>query len=562
MRFMVLNYNHINFMIPTSESFVENLKNRILAALFSKETDQLKILIEHATDTAKNPELSETDEKYLRQTLTALLRHKHLLDNATGLKQQTKHLKMLLADKVRQADPGHMEYKYWENQLDISPWQRTYIFSQAITFQMTSGCSNFCRRCNEWALPKVRGHFSYDAVNTFIETFMTHGNKDLALYGGSDPLDWCDETHDITHVLNRLAETSQFSLLTKIPRGKGELAKALTKSGIPLSVSLTDRNRNRILSIEKQMGQSFTKQHATADLLIPAGLDEDFTTVKPSITDSYGTEISLDGCFAVIPAFTSALHPFGHKKIRITSKATFIPRKKIGRPALLVDYFKPLEVFTEQGPSILPALLDVQVENILFDNGSDELTPPGMRSIREYFDVFSDKARLKRKSLTPSVVKRIKAKYLYNTCFRNLRPENKAAMKNEILDHVRFTRKDIVAQARTCSISFFLASIYAYIQNQPIKCRIIRHLTRQEYMQLGVLFRYLDLSSPIAERLEDPNTDPWLLFRYYALALVHEGSLKLVNQFIRTCPAAFHPQKDRFIPANKIKRSSKLTKTV
>ena len=43
---------------------------------------------------------------------------------------------------------------------------------------------------------------------------------------------------------------------------------------------------------------------------------------------------------------------FGHKKIRITAKAKFIPGKKIGRPALLVDYFKPLGVVTEQGPRI------------------------------------------------------------------------------------------------------------------------------------------------------------------------------------------------------------------
>lgn len=546
---MVLILNYINFMTLIPESFVEDLKNRILAALFSKNTDQLKILIGYATDTAKNPEIGETNEKYLRQALTALIRHKHLLDKATGLKQQTKHLKNLLADKVRLAEPGHMEYDAWEKGLDLALWQHPYIFSEAITFQMTSGCSNFCRRCNEWALPKVRGHFSFAAVNTFIDTFLAHGNRDLALYGGSDPLDWRDFPHAITHVLNRLGKTCQFSLLTKIPRGKGDLAKALIKAGIPMSVSLTDRNRDRILCLEKQMGQSFTKQHATADLLIPAGLDEDFSTVKPSITDSYGTEISLDGCFAVIPAFTSALHPFGHKKIRITAQSTFIPRKKIGRPALLVDYFKPLEVLTEQGPSILPGLLDVQVENILCDNGRDELTPPGMRSIREYFDVFSDRARLKRKSLTPAVVKRIKKKYLHATGFRDLSSDKQTAMKNEILDHVRFTRKDIVARARTCSISFFLAAIHAYIQDQPIKCRIIRHLTLQEYMQLRERFRKLD-PAPIAERLENPDTDPWFLFRYYALTLVHNGPTKQVEAFIQACPATFHPEKDRFIPAD------------
>ncbi len=537
-------------IIVTPDAPVEDLKNRVVAALFSGKTKRLKTLLDQTTGWAKPAELWETDEKYLRQVLTALIRHKHLVDDHPDLKKQTKNLKHLLADKVHNADPGHMAYDTWKKRLDLAPWQNPYIFSEAITFQMTSGCSNFCRRCNEWALPKVRCHFNFDAVNTFIDTFVAHGNRDLALYGGSDPLDWCDGSHDITHVLNRLGRTCQFSLLTKIPRGKGDLAKALIKAGIPLSVSLTNRNRDRILCLETQMGESFTKQHATADLLIPAGLDEDFSTVKPSITDSYGTEISLDGCFAVIPSFTSALHPFGHKKIRITSQSAFIPRKKIGRPALLVDYFKPLEVLTEQGLSILPALLDVQVENILFDNGRDELTPPGMRSIREYFDIFSDKARLKRKKMIPSVVKRIKNRYLHATRFHDLSAEMQTAMKTEILDHVQFTRKNIVARAKTCSISFFLSGIYAYTQVHPTKCHIIRHMTLQEYMQRKKRFQNPDPTLPIAQRLENPNTDPWGLFRYYALTLVHEGPEKQVAQFIQTCPAAFHPEKDRFIPAN------------
>ena len=536
-------------IIDTPDALVEDLKNNILAALFAGNIRHLKALLDQANRTAKNPELGETDEKYLRQALTALVRYKHLINNHSALKTQTHQLKNLLVNKVRLADPGHMTYGQWENHLDIAGWQRPYIFREAITFQMTSGCSNFCRRCNEWALPKVRGHFSYDAVNTFIDTFLAHGNTDLALYGGSDPLDWSDNSRDITHVLNRLKTASRFSLLTKIPKGKDDLAMALIKARIPMSVSLTDRNRDRINSLEQQMGQTFAKQHATADLLIPAGLDEDFATVKPSITDSYGTEISPDGCFAVIPAFTSALHPFGHKKIRITRKTKFIPQKKIGRPALLVDYFKPLQVVTEKGATVLHTLMDVQVENILFDNGTDELTPPGMRSLREYFDVFSDKARLKRKSMTPSVVKRIKTKYLKGRRFKDLCPDKKQGMKNEIIDHIRFTRKEIVEQAKICSISFFLAAIHAYIQKQPVKCQIIRYMTLQEYSRVKTRFQILEPVAPIIQRLETLGIDPWLLFRYYALSLVHKGPVKEVTQFIKYVPAVFHPKKDRFIPA-------------
>ena len=114
--------------------------------------------------------------------------------------------------------------------------------------------------------------------------------------------------------------------------------------------------------------------------------------------------------------------------------------------------------------------------------------------------------------------------------------KKKLAMKNEILDHVEFTRKDIVSQARTCSISFFLAAIHTYIKDGTTKCRIIQHLTLQEYTQLREKFRNLDPVHPIAERLENPDTDPWLLFRYYALTLVHNGPTKQVEVFIQTLP--------------------------
>lgn len=150
--------------------------------------------------------------------------------------------------------------------------------------------------------------------------------------------------------------------------------------------------------------------------------------------------------------------------------------------------------------------------------------------------------------LTPSVVKRIKAKYLHNTRFPALNPEMKTTMKNEILDHVQFTRKDIVAQARTCSISFFLAAICDYIQTHPTKCRIIRHLTLQEYIRMSERFQKL-ARNPIARTLDTPDIDPWHLFRYYALGLIHQGPIKQVDQFIQVCPAVFHPEKDRFIRA-------------
>ncbi len=68
----------------------------------------------------------------------------------------------------------------------------------------------------------------------------------------------------------------------------------------------------------------------------------------------------------------------GHKKLPVTRKTSVFPKKKIGRQALLVDYFKPLEVVGEPNTRFhLSRLLDVQVENILLDNGSMDLSPRG-----------------------------------------------------------------------------------------------------------------------------------------------------------------------------------------
>ncbi len=532
-------------VIATPDAPVEHLKNRIIAGLFVRDADNLTDLVHVACHTAAIPDLGETDEKFLRQILTALTRYRHQPGFPSGLKKQTLQLRSLLADKVRQAEPGYLTCTDWKARLDLTPWQKQAVFSQAITFQMTSGCSNFCRRCNEWALPKTRSHFTFDAVKRFIQTLLEHGNRDLALYGGSDPLDWCDPPYDITHVFKDLNEEIQFSLLTKVPKGTEALAKKLETSGIPLSVSLTDRNRPRINALEKEMDHPFTKQHATSDLLIPAGLDEDFSTVKPSITDGYGTELSPDGVFAIIPAFTSALHPFGHKKIRITVDTPFLPAKKLGRPALLVDYFKPMEVITAAGSGILPDLLDIQVENILLDNGHDALTPPGMRSIREYFDIFSDKARQRRKKLTPAVVKRLKAQYLHDTNFKNLTPACKKKLKKQILAHVEFTKETYVASALICSVSYFLASVHAYLKDRPVKQQIIRHLTRLEYVASQQW--PVSLSTPIHVSLETRAIDPWLVFRGHTLNLIHKGDPKPVVQFTLDYPARFHPEKDRFV---------------
>ena len=399
------------------------------------------------------------------------------------------------------------------------------------------------------SLPGIRSHFTRDAVETIMDRLLAAGNDDLALYGGSDPLDWTDPLHDLGHILDRLEAPCRFSILTKIPKGRQSLTGTLVEKGIPLSVSLTDRNRERIRALETEIGQELTKQHATSDLLIPAGQDEDFVSVKPSITDSYGTEISPDGAFIIIPTFTSALHPFGHKKIPVNRQTPFFPVKKLGRPALLVDYFKPLEVEGPRGRFHLQQLLDVQVENILLDNGAYELTPPGMRSVKEYFEIFEDKAVEKRRQNLLSVVRRLKKDYLADTAFRDLPGARKTEYLSRLRAHMDFTRDSHVSAARVSAASFFLAAVRSYLAREPLNAAAVRRLTREEYLGLETDDR--NGRPPVYDIFADSGTDAWKQFRQLALSLVHGGDSGPVDAFISGHPAVYSPLKDRFESASR-----------
>lgn len=535
-------------IILTPDAPLEKLKNKILAAFYQEDMAEVSNLLDQVIEISRTASIGETDEKYLRQILIAIRRFKNQFDEGISLTitEQYRQFQVILRDKARDAEPYYLDYTTWTECLNLNTWQWTQLFTQAITFQMTSGCSNVCRRCNEWALPKVRGHFTFKAVNTFIQNLLDHKNSDLALYGGSDPLDWIDPPHDITHVMARMAGKSEFSLLTKIPKGKGSLAKTLAEESVPMSVSLTNRNRERIKSLEQEMAKPFTKQHATKDLLIPACLDEDFATTKPSITDSYGTEISLDGAFTILPTFTSALHPFGHKKIPIGRNTNFIPLKKLGRPALLVDYFKPLEVVTKNGTMVLPHLLDIQVENILLDNGDYDLTPPGMRSVKEYFEIFDSKARRQRKKMTLSVVRRFKNETGTHTRYHDLPLDEKEALRDKIQTHLDFTREKPVLSARVAAASFFLNAVRSYLEVSPTKAQIIKHLTYDEFKRLKSRAQQLD-KVYLKDLFGDPSQDAWMIFRTLALSLVHGESLgSVVNDFLTACQARYDSDRDIF----------------
>jgi len=535
---------------------LEQKKNKFLAALYEKNfqvAEQIYIdIVKHAEIQS---EFSENTEKLLNQIQAIFKRFKPvLLKHCPGIKDYNKRLKTLILAATKQSSANILNINFltWETKLGLGSRQKDLLYKTAMTFQLTSGCSNYCRRCNEWALPGVRSHFSHKAVLKILKHMADHGNDEISLYGASDPLDWEQDGKSIEDIIAYCKTLPfEYSLLTKVPKGKEELLKKILKNDANLSVSITSKNKTRIKEIEHTFGRPISKQHDLDELLIPARHDEDFVTIKPSITDGYGTEITPDGAFIIIPTFTSALYPFGHKKILITSETNFFPIKKTGREALLVDYFKPLEGYDlNKTQSFLAHLLDVQVESIILDNGTDELTPPGMRSLKEYFSIFEENPRLQRKKMTSSVMRRLKKQFLSNISFKNLSQKTRILYLKKISRHLNLCKKENCLLSKLSAVSFFLESISAYVQKNPIKIKIMRFLLKDEIEHAFNIYK--NPIKPIANRppeelLIDPDIDSFDIFRFYVFCLLNKSNDSAILEFIRTYPSFYDHVADIFI---------------
>ncbi len=560
-------------ILQTNDSFLENSKNELLLALYEKNYQTAhkifkKILLHKKSIAA----LDENREKLLNQTHVIIKKFSPEIPEyiLVEFKKDDKFLKNYLSYSLKQSRKRicNIDYKSWEDALDLNQAQKNLLFRTVMTFQLTIGCSNFCRRCNEWALPMVRSHFSFNAIKKILYFMSEQKNDEISLYGASDPLDWeektvawkkkamgCEENRkNVSDIIKYLEKISlQYNILTKVPKGKKKLLKTLLKSNANLSVSITSKNKNRISKIEKTLETPISKQHDLDELLIPAGLDEDFISIKPSITDGYGTEITPDGAFIIIPTFTSALHPFGHKKIPITSETSFFPIKKTGRDALLIDYFKPLKGYNLKNKTeYLDYLLDVQVESIILDNGKEELTPPGMRSLKEYLEIFEEKPRLQRKKMTRTVLQRLKKKFLFNTNFKNLSTQTKALYLKKIRAHLNLCKKTRCLKAKIATISFFLQSVSIYAVTHPVKTRIMQFLLKKEITDAGGTINSV-ISCDTADDLlpenflSDTEINSFDVFQYYIFQLLDNPNNKTIHKFINTYPSQYDPVADIFV---------------
>ena len=547
--------------LQTSDSFLENKKNELLLALYEKnyqKTEQIfHDILQHIKTITK---LEENSEKLLNQIHSIVKKFSPDIPDhlCLKIKNDNKILNNYILSSIKQSRKNipYIDFQTWEQKLDLIKTQKNLIYKTAMTFQLTIGCSNFCRRCNEWALPRIRSHFTFDAIKTVLSLMEYNLNDEISLYGASDPLDWKENRvgrngtgKTIADILKYLENLKlQYSILTKVPKGKELLLEKLLKSNANISVSITSKNRHRINKIEQAIGNSISRQHDLEELLIPARLDEDFTSIKPSITDGYGTEITPDGAFIIIPTFTSALHPFGHKKIAITRETNFFPIKKTGRDALLVDYFKPLKGYNlKDETQYLDYLIDVQVESIILDNGSEKLTPPGMRSLKEYFEIFEEKPRIQRKKMTRSVIKRLKKQFLSDTNFKNMPGDSKALYLKKINTHINLCKTDRCQTFNLAAISFFLRAVSDYIQKNPFKTKIMQFLLQDEIKHISDTHTKLCIKTPPENLFNNPEINSFGIFRFYVFSLVNQSNDKAVREFIKTSPSVYDPVADLFI---------------
>ena len=549
------------YHIQTNDSFLENSKNELLLALYEKKYHKAHGVFNNIIQHIKSiVSLNENSEKLLNQIHSIVKKFSPDIPDhlCPKIKNDNRILKNYILSSIKHSGKNiaYIDCQTWEQKLGLTKTQTNLIYKTAMTFQLTVGCSNFCRRCNEWALPRTRSHFSFNAIQKILHFMEAQQNDEISLYGASDPLDWegketsCNgKGKTISDILEFLENLNlQYSILTKVPKGKESLLKNLLKSNANISISITAKNKIRIRKIEHAIGQSISRQHDLEELLIPARLDEDFTSIKPSITDGYGTEITPDGAFIIIPTFTSALHPFGHKKIAITLETNFFPIKKTGRDALLVDYFKPLKGYNLKNETqYLDYLLDVQVESIILDNGSEKLTPPGMRSLKEYLEIFEEKPRLQRKKMTRSVIKRLKKQFVSDTNFKNMPVDKKALYLKKINTHINLCKTDKCQTFNLAAISFFLKAVSDYTQKNPLKTKIMKFLLQAEIKHISETHTKLYINIPPENLFNNPEINSFGIFRFYVFSLVNQSNDKAVLEFIKTSPSAYDPVADLFI---------------
>jgi len=541
-------YAHLFDYRHLPKNYFEKKRDEFLASVMTENFSETGRILTDLLDRIESAAaFSEVEQKAINQILHAGRRFRGQLCKNTDNSQHIfarirKRMARYAVGQIR--SPAYVEYDAWLKTTGLDEKQFRTMLRTVSTLQLTVGCSVCCRRCNEWALPGPRKHFSFDAVKQFIRGLAEAGNTGFVLYCASDPLDWRCGDRNILDILAFMSERgyeSRYGLLTKIPAGSGETARAALRMGLDIGFSITDRNRPKVEDLKKEFGTRVEVQHDFDTLLIPAGLDEDFSSIKSSITDHYGTEITPEGAFMTIPTFTSALNPTGQRRIPVTGATDFFLKKKVGRDALPVVYFKPLEVIDlERRRFMLGGLFEAQIENILLDNGSEDLTPPGMMNLREYFKTYGPDAVERRKALVPAVVKQLGREVLDQEPSGE-RPGKASCirLKQRIRRYHESCDMENVIRYKKSAFSYYLRTVSQYLRTHGEEREIIRFLRKsdQERYRPDEAFRMCNDADYIETRLqEESGNGHFDLFEILICKLIEDPDHNAVKTFIEKHP--------------------------
>lgn len=534
-------------------------KYEILACLY---TEKYSVFEQISRDILKELklswDLSEADQKALNQINQIFKKFEESISLncssdihtiITCIKKQTVQI---VRNQVKNID--YIDYDTWRKALDLKEETFKIMLSNVSSLQLSVGCSNFCRRCNEWALPGVRKHFTFEAVIKLLKEIFKTGNNQFSLYCASDPLDWHHKGRtiaDIIKIMKNQGYKFKFGLLTKVPKGSEKIIKDLLKIDGDFAVSITDKNRDRIRILEKKINRKLSVQHDMNELMIPSGLDEDFKTIKSSITDNYGIEITPEGAASVIPTFTSAMNLTGQHRSSVNSETDFFLKLRTGMDALPVAYFKPLlAVNLKKEEFTINRLLDPQIENIMLDNGSYKCNPPGMMSLNEYFKTFEPEAVSARKKAIPAIVKRLKQEILKNKEDDKEEYENsKKNLRKKIQDYLDSCRPYKVMKFKKFSFSFFLESVLNYIKKHPDAKEIILYLRKKD--KNIYIKNYNMLSKPIDFNLtnlvDKTDHENFELFQMMMFKAIDDPENEEIKKFIKDNHARYNSEIDRFV---------------
>jgi len=531
------------------KNYFDQKRNDFLASIYNgnlQDTEKIYREISAKIEAAK--EFSEVDQKAINQIQHAFrtFRKQITANCSNDIKDIFNRTRKAMARAVREQinNVTFVGYDEWYTKVGLSNGQFRILLKTVATLQITVGCSICCRRCNEWALPGPRKHFSFDAATRLIKELFEAGNSEFALYCASDPLDWKCGDKNIVDILGFMSDQGyipRYGLLTKVPRGSEVIIEDLLQKGADIGFSITGKNRSKVERIKRTVNNELDIQHDSDELLIPAGLDEDFSSIKSSITDSYGCEITPEGAFFVAPTFTSTLNLTGQCRIPVTTAADLFLIKKVGRDALPVEYFKPLESLDLKGQKVrADELLEAQIENIMLDSGSEELTPPGMMNMLEYFKTYEPDAVKRRKSLLPAVSRGLVKDILFQEKYKeDSREERYAHFKQRVRDYFETCQMSQVVKYKKNAFSFYLKSIADYLKIHPVEREIILYLRKGDRVKYEKVRRNMfeDNGRTVNYLLEESEADTFELFQAFMFMLLDNPENEIIQTFIESNPA-------------------------